>query len=405
MEKIDCGQVCSVRLSDYSAARAEALLCGADADAIPVTLRITPGGCEQQFSLAGLWAFAEAFAEGDAVQRLGRMKSLCETATAHPIWTQAQIGVLAHDRLFWEPEERCWRGLLLIDGSEAWQGLPAYTDDEIWSALFVAAMDASVQSQEVLQAVVDRMQGIEFSLPALMQAIDAEILLREQEAELELSEPPELPEQPEPDEQPEPIEEAPEEDDEYRPWEAAQQEQKPLDKTGATLERGGTMAEEKPPVIEGPAQPVIPGIAPPPPPPSRGCVEPSRAAEVETTRTTVLIKPETCVLDNFQPGGVAPTSAMVRVVRVETNESAPLDRPYYVIGSKAGSVDFLVRDNRVVSRRHAAVVTKGSEYYLVDLGSKNGVFLNGERLPRETETPLRIGDVFILANDKFTLQR
>lgn len=402
MEKINCGQLCSVQLSDYSADRAELLLCGVDADVIPVTLHTTPAGCEQQFSLVGLWAFAEVFAEGDAVQRLGRMKSLCETANAHPIWAQTQIGMLAHDRLFWEPEEQRWRGLLLIDGSEAWQALPAYTDDEIWSALFLAAMDASAQSQEILQAVVDRMQGIEFSLPELMQAIDAEIQLREQEEEAEL---PEQPEQPPLPEQLEPIEEAPEEDDEYRPWEAAQQEQKPLDKTGATLERGGTMAEEKPPVIEGPAQPVIPGIAPPPPPPSRGYVEPSRAAEMETTRTTVLIKPETSVLDNFQPGGVPPTSAMVRVVRVETNESAPLDRPYYVIGSKAGSVDFLVRDNRVVSRRHAAVVTKGSDYYLVDLGSKNGVFLNGERLPRETEIPLHIGDVFVLANEKFILQR
>ena len=93
-----------------------------------------------------------------------------------------------------------------------------------------------------------------------------------------------------------------------------------------------------------------------------------------------------------------------RVMRLATQEKVYVDRPYYVIGSKAGAVDFLIRDNRVISRRHAAIVTRGTDYYIVDLGSRNGVFVGGRRIPQNQETLIYVGDVFTLANEKFKLQ-
>jgi len=42
------------------------------------------------------------------------------------------------------------------------------------------------------------------------------------------------------------------------------------------------------------------------------------------------------------------------------------------------------------SRRHAEVYPEGADFYVRDLGSKNGTFLNGERLERAQ--PLRPGD-------------
>lgn len=49
----------------------------------------------------------------------------------------------------------------------------------------------------------------------------------------------------------------------------------------------------------------------------------------------------------------------------------------------------VLRDSRV-SRRHAQIVLDGEEYYVEDLGSSHGTFLNGERVQRK---PLLHGDV------------
>ena len=45
-----------------------------------------------------------------------------------------------------------------------------------------------------------------------------------------------------------------------------------------------------------------------------------------------------------------------------------------------------------VSRRHAILSYKGNVYFVEDLGSGNGTFVNGQRLGPQTPTPLANGD-------------
>ncbi len=52
---------------------------------------------------------------------------------------------------------------------------------------------------------------------------------------------------------------------------------------------------------------------------------------------------------------------------------------------------------RQVSRRHARVYPKGTTVWVEDLGSKNGTFVNGERLEPGKPAPLKEGDTLILA--------
>ena len=53
-------------------------------------------------------------------------------------------------------------------------------------------------------------------------------------------------------------------------------------------------------------------------------------------------------------------------------------------------------DSRTVSRRHAQVVKSGTEYFVEDLGSRNGTFLNGQRVKR---FPIRHLDVLSIGPD------
>jgi serine phosphatase RsbU (regulator of sigma subunit) len=66
----------------------------------------------------------------------------------------------------------------------------------------------------------------------------------------------------------------------------------------------------------------------------------------------------------------------------------PLDRVRYTIG-RAGQNDYSVPDDPLLSRLHVAFEWDG-KWFAVDLGSKNGTLLNGERLA--IRQPLKDGD-------------
>lgn len=93
-----------------------------------------------------------------------------------------------------------------------------------------------------------------------------------------------------------------------------------------------------------------------------------------------------------------------RVIRKRTKEMAYVDRAEMIIGAKPGSVDFLIRDNWTISRKHASIVTRGGKYFLVDLGATNGVIYKGKKIPKKTEIPIEVGDVFTLSNEDFSLE-
>jgi ABC-type multidrug transport system ATPase subunit len=62
----------------------------------------------------------------------------------------------------------------------------------------------------------------------------------------------------------------------------------------------------------------------------------------------------------------------------------------------------LVINNIKVSRKHARLEKKGEEWYLEDLDSSNGTFINGKRIKREPVTP---GDVITIGGMPLNLER
>ena len=84
------------------------------------------------------------------------------------------------------------------------------------------------------------------------------------------------------------------------------------------------------------------------------------------------------------------------VVAKTRSEEVPLEGSVAVIGRDAG-VTFELSDFKV-SRRHALLVRTAEGFFVKDLGSRNGVFLNQRRVPPREQSRLKNGDVIQLGS-------
>lgn len=72
-----------------------------------------------------------------------------------------------------------------------------------------------------------------------------------------------------------------------------------------------------------------------------------------------------------------------------------------IIETSKGNADICLDECRVVSRRHARISCEQEQYYLEDLGSKNGTYLNGIELEADTPVLLKDKTVIRFANQEF----
>lgn len=69
----------------------------------------------------------------------------------------------------------------------------------------------------------------------------------------------------------------------------------------------------------------------------------------------------------------------------------------FLIGSNKETCDGVIVES-VISRAHAKIIKKEEEYYIEDLESKNGTFLNGQILDFNKQAKLSLGDAISFAN-------
>lgn len=91
--------------------------------------------------------------------------------------------------------------------------------------------------------------------------------------------------------------------------------------------------------------------------------------------------------NNGFPG--APTHGAVLSCLYQ-NEKVPVTKDRFVIGRGKQSSDLTLKDPNV-SRQHAMIEFQNGVYFMVDMGSTNGVEYNGQRIARKQ---IAEGDVF-----------
>ena len=80
-----------------------------------------------------------------------------------------------------------------------------------------------------------------------------------------------------------------------------------------------------------------------------------------------------------------------------TNRKVYIDKDVFMLGRLAEAVDFAI-NNGAIGRVHARIEKEDDEYYLTDLSSRNGSFINGSRLAPNTKYLLSDGCEVRLAN-------
>ena len=75
------------------------------------------------------------------------------------------------------------------------------------------------------------------------------------------------------------------------------------------------------------------------------------------------------------------------------------DFPFF-IGKLKRNVDYCIEKD-VVSRYHAKITKEKGKYYITDLNSRNGTFVNSDPVPTYQKKELSLGDVITFANIKY----
>ncbi len=112
--------------------------------------------------------------------------------------------------------------------------------------------------------------------------------------------------------------------------------------------------------------------------------------------------------DGFNNGGDCQVPfAMVQPELTLTAINSPVQLsfsvtvPEYKIGKNPTMVDGAITYNPAISRVHCAITFNSGKYYITDLGSANGTYVNQNRLEKQQTVEIRSSDYIKLANSDF----
>ena len=93
----------------------------------------------------------------------------------------------------------------------------------------------------------------------------------------------------------------------------------------------------------------------------------------------------------------------MQLTRLRTKERVSFPGEVVRIGRSSQNA-YCITGNASIGRSHAALVRRGNDCYLKDLGSVNGTSVNGRRLSGNQACRLQSGDRIQLADEEFVFE-
>jgi len=84
-------------------------------------------------------------------------------------------------------------------------------------------------------------------------------------------------------------------------------------------------------------------------------------------------------------------------------EKIIIDKKNFIIGRRHKGADY-VCSNNFVSKSHAEIISREGRYFVKDLGSTNGTFINGERIEKLLDIEVKNNDKIKFADWEYTLK-
>ena len=102
-------------------------------------------------------------------------------------------------------------------------------------------------------------------------------------------------------------------------------------------------------------------------------------------------------------GNVSSIPAEIRLISDDNSGELEfvIDKEEFVLGKNFNVVDGFIPYNEGISRVHCKIVFENGNYFLVDLGSLNGTYINGAKIPVKSHVPISVGDIIGIANLEF----
>ncbi len=98
--------------------------------------------------------------------------------------------------------------------------------------------------------------------------------------------------------------------------------------------------------------------------------------------------------------GWMPAARLEFILGPMAGQTTTLGDEVTTIGSVAGNT--VVLADPAVSRKHAGIRRVDDQFELADLGSTNGIYVNGQKLPKKTLAP---GDIVRVGNSEAVFRR